>query len=140
MGTSPLIGKKIIIFISVLSGPSFGKGKPELPCFKPGEAAKCKRDALPRSPQAGLLPPAFCLGRAGPPQLTGDLSCFPAPVNGLCPPTLQVGPVQVPNKQLHSPGTLSCLQLSCLCIPANSHTPGTAPAAYLLQPPFPHVT
>lgn len=51
------------------------------------------------------------------------------------PLTLQVGPVPVPDKQLHSPGTSSCLQLSSLCTPANSHTPGISPAACPPQPP-----
>lgn len=83
---------------------------------------------------------SLCLGGAGPLLLTRDLSCLPAPGSGLCPSTLQVGPVQVPNKQLHSPGTLSCLQLSSLCIPASSHTPGISPAACPLRPPFPPAT
>lgn len=80
---------------------------------------------------------SLCLGGAGPLLLTRDLSCLPAPGSGLCPSTLQVGPMQVPNMQLHSPGTLSCLQLSSLCIPASSHTPGISPAACPLRPPFP---
>lgn len=65
---------------------------------------------------------SLCLGGAGPLLLTRDLSCLPAPGSGLCPSTLQVGPVQVPNEQLHSPGTLSCLQLSSLFVSLPAHT------------------
>lgn len=143
-GAGPWIGKKIKSFILVLQRPPFEKEKSGLLCLKQWEiTAACEGDALPwplgRRASCSLLP-----GMGG---VLHSRETFhvprppsPAPRSGLCPSTLQVGPKQVPNRQLHSPGTLSCLQPSSLCTPANSHTPGISPAACPPQPPFHHVT
>lgn len=66
----PQIGKKINIFILVLQRPPFERKIQTSPVLSIAGVTKDKRDPLLDCPWASLLPPAFCLGGVGPPQLT----------------------------------------------------------------------
>ena len=130
--TPPPTRKKINVFILGFQGPLSNKGRPELLCFKPRELMEGKRGALP----CGL---AFCLGRAGPPLLTGDLSCF-SPGGGVVPINTTGGSRASTKQAAAQPRDLELFAAHLSLYPSQLTHTWDFTSCLPTATPFPHVT